>query len=490
MLEKKDRLIKIVGKAYVLDDFTTLDGYSKDHSFIPPRAPGLVVRPENVAEVQQIVKWANQNGVNLVPVSSGPPHFRGDTIPSVGSAVVVDLGRMRHIKSIDRRNRIAVIEPGVTYNKLQKALAREGLRISTPLLPRRNKSVVASLLEREPTLIPKYQWSLMEPLRCLEVIWGDGSKMWTGEAGQYDSQDIHEQQRKHRSLVVGMGPDNVDYYRLISASQGTMGIITWASIKCDVLPHLHRLFFIPAEKLDDLIECTYRILKFRYGDELLILNRTNLAAILGKNTEEIEALREIIPQWVLLVGIAGRDFLPQERVAFQEKDIADIVHQCGLKMATSIPGVRDNTVLETLLTPSGEPYWKLNSRGDCHDIFFLTTLNRTPEFLRTMYSIAETTDYPTSDIGVYLQPQHQGVSCHCEFNLPFNPNDHKDVMRVQELYIRTSEALLAQGAFYSRPYGIWSEMVFNKDETSTMLLKKVKKLFDPNNVLNRGKLCF
>ena len=61
---------------------------------------------------------------------------------------------------------------------------------------------------------------------------------------------------------------------------------------------------------------------------------------------------------------------------------------------------------------------------------------------------------------------------------------------MKELYTRTSEELLKQGAYYSRPYGIWSPMAFNRDSQTTMVLKKIKGIFDPNNVLNPGKLCF
>ena len=58
-----------------------------------------------------------------------------------------------------------------------RSLAKNDFRLSTPLLPRANKSVVASLLERQPTLVPKYQWTLPEPLRCLEVVWGNGTRL-------------------------------------------------------------------------------------------------------------------------------------------------------------------------------------------------------------------------------------------------------------------------------------------------------------------------
>jgi FAD/FMN-containing dehydrogenase len=147
-----------------------IDAYSRDHRFAPPRRPCLVVKPKNADEAQKIVKWANQTGTPLVPVSSGPPHFCGNTVPSVAGAVTVDLGRMKRILRIDRRNRMALIEPGITYGELQPELSGKGLRLSTPLLPRTNKSVVASLLERQPVLVPRYQWVLLEPLRCLEII--------------------------------------------------------------------------------------------------------------------------------------------------------------------------------------------------------------------------------------------------------------------------------------------------------------------------------
>ena len=93
-------------------------------------------------------------------------------------------------------------------------------------------------------------------------------------------------------------------------------------------------------------------------------------------------------------------------------------------------------------------------------------------------------------MGIYLQPQHQGVSCHCEFSLPFDPADRTEAARVKELFTRASEELLKQGAYFSRPYGIWADMVYQRDARSTLLLKGVKEILDPNDVLNPGKLCF
>ena len=278
MADQKAELVALVGEKNVLDDPETLDTYSRDQSFARMMKPRFVVKPKNVDEVQKIVGWANKTNTPLVPVSSGPPHFHGDTVPGVSGAVVVDLSGMKKIININRRNRIAIIEPGVTYSELQPALAREGMRLSTSLLPRANKSVIASLLEREPRLNCRYQWSSLDPLRCLEIVWGDGNRLWTGGAG-HDVMNLEQQWEQEKRQVDPAGPAQTDFYRFLSAAQGSMGIATWASLKCEVLPQLHKLFFVPAKKLDDLTDFTYRLLKFRYADELFLMNNTNLAYV-------------------------------------------------------------------------------------------------------------------------------------------------------------------------------------------------------------------
>jgi FAD/FMN-containing dehydrogenase len=49
---------------------------------------------------------------------------------------------------------------------------------------------------------------------------------------------------------------------------------------------------------------------------------------------------------------------------------------------------------------------------------------------------------------------------------------------------------MAKGAFFSRPYGESAGMIINRDAATVGVLTKVKKIFDPNNVMNPGKLCF
>jgi len=488
MQEKKAQLIRIVGTEHVIDDPEILDAYSRDNSFTPPMKPRLVVKPKNTDEVKGIVRWANQTRTPLIPVSSGPPHFRGDTVPSLPEAVIVDLSTMQRIIRIDRRNRVVMIEPGVTFSQLQPELTKEGMRLSMPLLPRNNKSVLASLLEREPTLVPKYNWHIPEPLRCLEVVFGSGDTVMTGEAG--DHGPVEEQWKMGWVQTLQAGPGQTDFYRLVQAAQGSMGIVTWATVRCEVLPQLHKLFFVQSERLDDLLGFAYRLLRFRYADEFLFLNSVNLASLLRERYDEINELRMQLPPWVLLVGIAGRDRLAEEKVKYQEDDIMDIAQQFGLRLSSALPGARGREVLKALRNPCDEPYWKLRSKGGCQDIFFLTTLDRTPQFVDCIHSVSQAHDYSPSEIGIYIQPVHQGVGCHCEFSLPYDPGNQIEISKIKKLFSDASEALVNERAFFSRPYSIWAEMVYNRDAQTTTVLKKIKGIFDPNNVMNPGKLCF
>ena len=235
-----DGLAALVGRDNVAADPASLEEYAQDESFVPRLTPWAVVRPGSAEEVQQVVAWANETATPLVPVSSGGPHFHGDTVPSVPGAVMLDLRRMDKILRVDRRNRMVVIEPGVTYPQLQAALAEEGMRVTPPLCPRANKSVVASLLERQPTLIPRYNFHLPEPLRSCGVVWGNGETMFTGEAGT-GPESLEAQWQAGGVQADPKGPAQTDFFRLLTGAQGTMGVVTWAAVKCELVARRARV---------------------------------------------------------------------------------------------------------------------------------------------------------------------------------------------------------------------------------------------------------
>jgi FAD/FMN-containing dehydrogenase len=140
---------------------------------------------------------------------------------------------------------------------------------------------------------------------------------------------------------------------------------------------------------------------------------------------------------------------------------------------------------------AADPHWKLRLKGGVADIFFHTSLDNAPGHLATMLDEAAAHMYPVADVGVYLQPQHQGVVYHMEFSLPYAAVDKADVAKARALYSAASQRLMAGGAaYFSRPYGEWADAVYNRDAAARDILRAVKKILDPNNILNPSKLCF
>jgi FAD/FMN-containing dehydrogenase len=107
-----------------------------------------------------------------------------------------------------------------------------------------------------------------------------------------------------------------------------------------------------------------------------------------------------------------------------------------------------------------------------------------------MQDAADEAGYPASEIGIYLQPIAQGSGCHCEFNVFYDPTNAAEAERVRKLSSELTLDLMAKGAFFSRPYGTSVGAVMNRQGDSLEVLKKVKRILDPNNVMNPGKLGF
>ncbi len=474
----KKGLEAIVGKRYVLDDEPTLDAYAKDLSLSQSRRPSLVIKPKDVEEVQKAVKLANKHLVPLVPVSSGV-HFHGETIPEQGG-IAVDLSRMNKVLQIDSRNRKVKIEPGVTWGALQEALKKEGQMALNPLFPHPQMSALTSSLERNPMLIPKYEYA--EPVLTMEIVLPQGDLFRTGTASAANTEEAYPE-----------GP-GIDFFRLFQGAQGTLGMVTWLNIKTEYRPEHQKVIFVPFNKIEDAAEAIYRLQRRHVGNECFLLNSFNLALLLADEwPKDFEDYREKLPPYTLTVVIAGAPRRPLERIAYEEEAMQEIASQLLFQPASTVAGIAglQDIMLEKLRTPQdADTYWKTRYKGSSQDIFFITTMDRAKDFQQKVMEVCGTFNYPTKEMGVYLQPLERGRACHLEFSFPCDLNSPQEREKVNELYLRLSEELITMGAFFSRPYGPWADMVYRRATTYTATLKEVKKVFDPNNILNPGKLCY
>jgi hypothetical protein len=182
--------------------------------------------------------------------------------------------------------------------------------------------------------------------------------------------------------------------------------------------------------------------------------------------------------------------MPQEKVDYQRADSMELAQSFGLELKKVVGSAKADDVEKIIAHPSTEPYWKLRYKGNCHDMLFLTTMDKTPGFVKKMHELARDCNYPAGDMGIYIQPTAQGTNCHIEFNLMLDPKNTDLAEKVSQIDSEGCEALARMGAFFSRPYGPWAKFAFGYDTQTVVALRKVKAVFDPNGIMNPGKLCF
>jgi len=434
-----------------------------------------VLFPENTEQVQDIIRNARKDGRGLVPLSSEPPHFHGASVNP--NAETICFSRMNRVMKIDRRSRYARVEAGVTFGTLIPLLAEQGLRLNLPFLARAGKSAAASALEREAVLIPKYQYDYPDPLLTVETVFGTGDMFRTGSAAGPGS---YEESKADK--ILPWGPGSIDYLRFLSGAQGTIGFVTWATLKAEVLPSASRLFFIASENAETLTDLANTLARKRIPDECIIINREDFAAAFGDNEAEEQTLRGVSP-WVMLCRVCGYDRYSEERVDIYDGYVRDACSKVGLNAETScslLPGLEER--IERMLTDCDrrEKSWKLRLGAE-QELLLLAAPSKASELIALIES-----ELP--DAGIIVQPQVQGRAFRIECNLRFKDKPG-ETEKYEAVLFELAKKLADKGAYFDRPYGRLTELVYN-EPLSVDAMKRLKTIFDPDGILNPGKLCF
>jgi len=477
----KTKLEQIVSPNQIIDNPEVLKEYSEDHSFIPPQLPSLIVTAKENKEVKKIIKLANKEKFSLIPISSGLPRFHGDTIPSKEGLVILNLQDLNSIIFINRKNRVCAIEAGGTFSQLIPQLEKKKMRIPMPLCPKASKSAVASFWEREPKTLARYQWELCDPLSSAEIILGNGDTIWEGEIG-YLGGSPETQRKRGFTHKSPSGANNMNFKKF-GASQGTLGVCTWGSIRCELMPECEQLFVVSGTDLKNLTDIAHKLMWLRLADDIFILNALNLASLLKQNPEDILSLSETLPKYLLIFTITGAGVLPEEMLEYKQKE----VEEHNIPAQDSVEGVSQKEIQALLRRPSKEPYWRLRLKGDSRDLAFQTSLAKTGEFVNEMEKIIAEFEYPATELGIYIQPEFQGVCCNLEFT--FNM-DQSEADTVRNIIQTAGNQMFSRGAFFNRPYGEIADLVYSHYPTTKTILQYVKEIFDPNGVMSPGRLCF
>lgn len=482
----RDKLQEIAGKTSFSNDPKTLFSYTSDYSLVPPGTANYVVKLKKTEQVKQVVDLANEYQIPVIPVSS-KIHFTGSTIPKQGG-IIIDLSGMNKILEIDELNRRVRLEAGVTWGKIYDALDKKGFRIMMPLLPHPDRSVVTDHLEREVITNTVYDYG--EPMQSMEVVWPNGDIFRMGSASVPGYPD---------SPSKGANPSGpgIDFYRLVQGAQGTMGIVTWTNLKIQRKSVLDKILVSPVEDLERVINYLYRVLRLRIGQEVLLLDNNNLAAIVADDAKnDFEKFRLTLPEWTLIMVLSAPWARPEEKIKYEIDALKEITKNefPDIVLTENLPGFPGLTgkLLSIIRKPwpDSDMYWKNRLTGACQSLFFITRPNMVPEFINLTRTIAVEFDYPVTDMGCYIQPIEHNRACHLEFNFPYDPTDDFERGKVAALYTEAAKVLLEEGAIFSRPYGTVAPLVYERAAGYTQTLKRVKKIFDPNNIMNPGNLCF
>ena len=140
--------------------------------------------------------------------------------------------------------------------------------------------------------------------------------------------------------------------------------------------------------------------------------------------------------------------------------------------------------------PAEKTYWKNIWKGGSQSLFFIARPVSSPVYVDIVEELAAQHGYPMGDIGCYIQPIEHNRACHMEFTFFYNPTDSSERALIASFYRNTALALMNQGALFTRPYGELSPMMYERASGYTMALKRLKKVFDPKNIMNPGNLCF
>lgn len=449
------------------------------------KPPTCILSPANAGELQAVIYYANQASLNLTVTSSTGVHRHG-AITNPGENILIDLSHWRKVDLIDRRNRVCRIEPGVTYGQLIVELGEHNMTLPLPLAPRRGKSVLASIMDREPTTWPNKQWDSSDPVGSTEFFFGTGDRFRSGAAGGPGT--IEQQRESGGAQKFSSGPSQTDFHRVIQGAQGTMGILTWITLRTELLPSHQETLVVGSRNLENLLPFVYDVQRGRLGEHAFILNRVAVEMLLaGENQDASSDLKEACPEYVLLQNIAGFERLPQERLEYHEKEIRGFARKHGLLTAERVGGIQASELLARATHPCGDRDWRDQLFGASLSVFFLSTLDRMPSFQSIFVKAAKDHGIPNQQIAIYLQPVVQNHACHVEFILPVDPGSEAEIGRMRSFESHVVSELIRGGAYFSRPYGSAAELVWGENQANYDLLKNVKKIFDPNRVLQRGK---
>ncbi|MEI6153411.1 MAG: FAD-linked oxidase C-terminal domain-containing protein [Deltaproteobacteria bacterium] len=448
-----DEIIQIVGKENALTAPEDRKCYSYD-ARTDGVVPDMVVFPSSAQEVSQILVLANDHLFPVIPRGQGTG-LTGGSIPLNGGVVLV-FTKMNRIVEIDTKNLIAVVEPGVITYMFQEEVAKYGLCYPPDPASYKYSSIGGNVAECAGGPNSLKYGVTRDYVIGLEVVVPTGEILNVGV--------------RTMKGVVGY-----DLTRLFVGSEGTLGVITRINLKLIPLPEAKVTILALFGRVEDTAEAVSAIIAAKIIPSTIeFMDRASIRCSEQANPmgipEDIEGL--------LLIEVDG-DSVSIESQAERIKSVLSEHNAAEIKL-TRDPNEADK--LWQARRVVSQATYNLNPVKVAEDV--VVPRSNIPNLIRFLEQMQKKFEVPILSFG------HAGDgNFHVSIMIKDTPEDrHKAEGAVREIFAET----IRLGGTLSGEHGIGtSKAAYLGMELSPVVMdtmKKIKRLFDPNNILNPGKI--
>jgi glycolate oxidase len=468
-----DDFEKIVGSRYVSDRPAERFIYASDMTENSPHQPDFVVMPETVEEVQQIIQLANERLVPLVPFVTGQ-NVGGLTIPQVDGAVIVDLKRMDKIIDVDEEGMYIVVEPGVTFGHIRKYLDEHhpNLRYTYPLASPFSSVMANAILQGLCDLSSRYG-AMADFVNGLEVV------LPTGEIVRAGSGILGDDNWFGRYPL----PDLVG---LFTGWQGMTGIVTKMALqlwpKKPVTKHL-ALFTFGEHPTTEMLK---EIVRADLIDDAGCMSLPVLKMLFGI-PPPVEAL-EGEPDYDTALTLSGNTEL---EVSEKIKVLEDIVNKYKEEDSRHLLIPFDaayKLIGEQLFSWVDYPSDAFKVLTEYDGLTWMGTYIHPKNWGQALANGRKIVEKYGFELMAYLKPMKMMHYGEFKFIIRFQ-KDGETLVRIRQCNNELlGMALDLKAIPYKTPVWAAKKLLERADPGFVNLVKRVRKLLDPNGIMNPGRL--
>ncbi len=447
-----DKLAKIVGSSYLFTSAEYIKEFSTDGTKLV-FYPDIVVFPKSTEEVSQILTLANKEKIPVIPRGAGTGMSGGAL--AVKGGIVLGMNRMNKILSVDKENMVCKVQPGVITENLQKEVKKHGLFYPPYPASAHLSTIGGNVAECAGGLRAVKYGVTRDYVMGLEVVLPTGEILNTGT--------------KAIKSVVGY-----DLTRLIVGSEGTLAVITEIMLRLVPAPEFRKTMVLFFKDIDSSVKTVIKILHAGIIPSILeFLDDLCLDCI--KEDLYIPASAKAM----LIIELDGKKSSVMEDIKGIEKiclseDRAEIYMPESEEKEQKIWEIRNN------LSPA---MYRIKPNKVSEDI--AVPISNIPKMISYLKELEKEYKLPIPVFG------HAGDG-NLHVNIMFDKTKKDESDKVKELIVKVLKKAVELEGTISGEHGIGiTKAPYLDIEIPThgiQLMKRIKKAFDPNNILNPGKI--